>query len=1298
MRTNRTLSKTSRRESNNLSRRARATSPRVREAARSCIDILEGRLLLSTTTISYPTGFANAFDINLNGSGATVTSGGEIRLLDGTTGGQADTAYNITQQAVSTFDTTFKFDFGTQNPDADGFTFILQNDPTGPSKIGGGADFMGYGGTQNSVAVKFDLWDNTAAVAPSYTASGVYTNGEHTADDPRQSVSTTAAPLHTSIDFSKNADGSSTGLDFHANKTDQFQVHLVYDGTTLTETLTDLTLSKSATQTYAINIPAFVGSNMAYVGFGAGDGGAFSTPQIASWVYTGNTSAAAIALPAPVLSGSSALSGSVNLNWTETTTLPVTGYEVDQVSGTTATPVATLGGTVTNYQVNGLNPSQSYTYEVKALGDGTNSANSPFSNSVTVSAAGLAPNLTAYAALPGQIVVHWNTAYTPPNGLELDASTDNGATFSKLANFAPANGQYTFTGLDVTKTYQLKLKAVGNGTTTNDSPSSNVVTVSGAGTTPGTVNIPNFQTNTPITLNGAGSGGATLTGPNGTPPNALELTHNNPAGGEGASAFYPFTTGVDTFDTTFQWTYGTQHAPVADGFTFTIQGNSPTSIGGTGGALGYGGMPNSVAVIFNLYNGVSQTGLATNGNIPATRVDLTKNPDNSATGIDFHAHPGDTFQAHLTYDGTTLTETVTDQTQGPTATFSTTYAVDIPTTVGAHAAFAGFTGATGGAFSQQDILNWTYTGTGPAAVTPTPIAVANSSAPGVVDVGWTDAITAGGFEVDQSTDGTNFTPVATNLPATSKFFEVTGLAAGTYFFRVKSTAVGDAPAQTSNVVQITVPTVPSAPIDYSGGFNFTGLQFNGTGGQQSTATITGTNQLQLTAAGNEGNTVFATTPQNINGFDTTFDFTYVPGTATPGDGFSFIIQNSPDGAGAIGQPGGGLGYGPDTNANGNNGGIPNSIAVKFDLYSNNGEGTNSTGLFSNGDAPTAPVRTDTGDTSIDLTASGVHLATTDTYHAHLSYDGTTLHEVLTDVTTGSTFSHDYAINLSQIIKGNTAYIGFGAGTGGALIEQDINNWKFTHVSVSSQTINGTSGNDTITIRKDATDATKDDIWVNVATTGAPTLTVSNGQTIVVNGGGGTDTLTLDSTNGNPIPTGTNAVLRLNSGTGSFTIGGSLPTLDAAHVVDVGTSTVNIPYTGTSILPAVQSALRNGFIKSTDAAGSSGKFNVSDTDTGTQITLKYLVIGDLNGDGSVNFNDLLALAQHYGNTGADWAKGDLNYDGTVNFNDLLALAQHYGQTAAVAAAPASTVAAAASPLVAQTDSTVLKKRAKVQLTR
>ncbi len=111
-----------------------------------------------------------------------------------------------------------------------------------------------------------------------------------------------------------------------------------------------------------------------------------------------------------------------------------------------------------------------------------------------------------------------------------------------------------------------------------------------------------------------------------------------------------------------------------------------------------------------------------------------------------------------------------------------------------------------------------------------------------------------------------------------------------------------------------------------------------------------------TAALSEARSAFFTTPVNIQSFTNNFSFQR---TSATGDGFTFVIQgdSSPT---WIGTTGGGLGYG--AGVPGGIAGIPLSAAVKFDIYDNNGEGSDSTGLYINGASPTIP--------AIDMTSSG----------------------------------------------------------------------------------------------------------------------------------------------------------------------------------------------------------------------------------------------------------------------------------------------------------------------------------------
>jgi hypothetical protein len=78
--------------------------------------------------------------------------------------------------------------------------------------------------------------------------------------------------------------------------------------------------------------------------------------------------------------------------------------------------------------------------------------------------------------------------------------------------------------------------------------------------------------------------------------------------------------------------------------------------------------------------------------------------DLTSTGINLHS--GDLMHAHMVYDGTNLTMTLTDTVTNATAT--EVFPVNIPSVVGASTAYVGFTGGTGSTASTQNVLSWTY--------------------------------------------------------------------------------------------------------------------------------------------------------------------------------------------------------------------------------------------------------------------------------------------------------------------------------------------------------------------------------------------------------------------------------------------------------------------------------------------------------------------------------------------------------------------------------------------------------------
>jgi hypothetical protein len=264
-------------------------------------------------------------------------------------------------------------------------------------------------------------------------------------------------------------------------------------------------------------------------------------------------------------------------------------------------------------------------------------------------------------------------------------------------------------------------------------------------------------------------------------------------------------------------------------------------------------------------------------------------------------------------------------------------------------------------------------------------------------------------------DGTTLAMKITDANTQASFvtswpIDIPGTVGGTTAYAGFTAATGAATA-TQEVLNWTF--VPLVGINYSGGFNSTGLALNGR------ATLNNS-RLRLTDGGpGEIASAWYATKVNIQTFTQDFSFQL---TNAHADGMTFAIQNVR--TTTLGQGGGRLGYAS----------IPASVAVKFDLYNNQGEGIDSTGLYINGAIPTVP--------AVDMTGSGVDLHSGDIFNVHMTYDGTTLAMKITDANTQASFVTSWPIDIPGTVGGTTAYAGFTAATGAATATQEVLNWTF----------------------------------------------------------------------------------------------------------------------------------------------------------------------------------------------------------------------------------------------------------------
>jgi hypothetical protein len=199
----------------------------------------------------------SGFTVNVNDSGnAPTVSNGTIHLTNGS--GENRSIFYNTPQTITQFTASFTFQATGSTWDSyPGFSFVLQNSPTGASSVGTGS-YAYVGITGKSLAVTFDDSNNTSG----YFTNGVIGSG---------ALSTSPVNLYSGHPIN---------------------VTLTYNGTLLQETLLDTTTLASYTTSFLIltNFQTVLGGSTAYVGITANGSNSGTNDYFSNFQFTSSVS------------------------------------------------------------------------------------------------------------------------------------------------------------------------------------------------------------------------------------------------------------------------------------------------------------------------------------------------------------------------------------------------------------------------------------------------------------------------------------------------------------------------------------------------------------------------------------------------------------------------------------------------------------------------------------------------------------------------------------------------------------------------------------------------------------------------------------------------------------------------------------------------------------------------------------------------------------------------------------------------------------------------------------------------
>jgi fibronectin type 3 domain-containing protein len=962
--------------------------------------------------IDFSGGFANsASQVTYNGSAAINGTKGE---LTNDKGNEAGSFFYDTQVDVTGFQTQFTFQISPGSNTADGMTFCIQNNaPTALGATGGG---LAYSGINHSVAVKFDLYNNSGEGNDS---TGLYTNG--------------AAPSVPAIDL------SSTGINLHSG--DTFQVNMAYANKTLTVVIQDTSTGAQASQTYSIDIPGTIGNQSAYVGFTGGTGGLTATQDVLTWTYV-PTAATSPNAPSG-LGATPASATSVNLTWTNNATNQV-GFHLDRAtdSGFTQNLITeTLPASPDSYTdtAAGLMAGGTYYYRIRAYNSAGDSGNSTPPASVTIP---LPPPVPTNASVTNVTTsgahLQWtDNAGHQCQGYYIERRIGNSGNFTTVATLPPTSRTppdsyfYDDTNLMAGTSYQYEIicfNVSGNNgfasaaATTLTNPPSNVKATAGSAV---------------VTLNWTAPTGAV----------SYNVYRATTAGGEGTT---PYATGITT-------TSYTDNA-VTNGTTYyytvtALNGNASPLPAESAQSAEVSATPTAVPAPTNL------RAIPTPANVATPQVSLSWTASAGATSYNVYRSTHGGAETLLTSGvtgtrytdtsaalafGTTYFYTVAAVAGGSVSNFSNeasatplfTTRVSFSSTTASDSANGYLTdvGSAYGARGNGQSFGWNQDNTANGvdrnstnAPNEQQDSFAQMQAAGNPNASWAIAVPNGTYKVNVTVgDPSAFNSVYVINVNGQQVLSGTPTASKLWFQTVTPITVTNGQIQVTNgtgaqnnKIDYIIIAQTLAGANYPNFKSTAGLQLNGSAAKSGTV-------LQLTNGGtNQAGSAFTTTAVDVAKFTTSFNFQLVNPNA---EGFTFTIQNSPAGAAALGPNGGGLGYG-------GTGGITNSVAIKFDLANTAGEGNDSTGVYLNGAAPTVP--------AIDLTNTGINLHSGDVFNVAMGYDGDTLTVTIKDTQTGATATQKYVVDIVGAVGSTTAYVGFTGSTGSQTATQNIRSWTFT---------------------------------------------------------------------------------------------------------------------------------------------------------------------------------------------------------------------------------------------------------------